>query len=47
MSTYQQDSDISRINSGEKGIEVDENFRQVFNMHQRYTRKAMVILIQP
>jgi len=31
MSTYQQDSDISKINRGDTSIVVDRNFRQVFN----------------
>lgn len=30
MSTYQEDSDISRINNGDTTIRVDENFRKVF-----------------
>lgn len=30
MSTYQDDSDISRINSGDSTIQVDANFREVF-----------------
>lgn len=30
MSTYQEGSDISRINSGDTTISVDENFRKVF-----------------
>ncbi|QED36244.1 FAD:protein FMN transferase [Antarcticibacterium arcticum] len=35
MSTYQADSDISRINSGDTTIVVDENFREVFNYSQQ------------
>ncbi len=31
MSTYQSDSDISKINKGDTSIVVDGNFRQVFN----------------
>ena len=30
MSTYQKDTDISRINSGDSTVQVDENFRKVF-----------------
>lgn len=30
MSTYQEDSDISKINSGDSGISVDKNFKDVF-----------------
>jgi len=31
MSTYQSDSDISKINSGDSTIVVDQNFKEVFN----------------
>jgi len=30
MSTYIQDSDISKINNGDTTIEVDDHFREVF-----------------
>src|SRR5690625_7641303 len=35
MSTYQSDSDISRINSGEQGVIVDEMFREVFELSKK------------
>ena len=35
MSTYQDDSDISRINSGSAGIRVDENFKEVFKYSEK------------
>ncbi len=35
MSTYQADSDISRINSGDTIVVVDENFRQVYNLSKK------------
>lgn len=31
MSTYRETSDISRINRGEENVQVDENFKEVFN----------------
>lgn len=35
MSTYQADSDISRINAGDSAIITDENFRAVFEASER------------
>ncbi len=40
MSTYQADSDISRINSGDTSIAVDENFRRVFDFSKRIHRES-------
>lgn len=40
MSTYQKDSDISKINSGETGIRVDENFREVFEYSDRIYKQS-------
>lgn len=35
MSTYQADSDISRINVGDTSVTVDENFRQVYLLSEQ------------
>lgn len=35
MSTYQSDSDISKINAGDTTVKVDRNFRQVFNLSKK------------
>ncbi|MDT0641683.1 FAD:protein FMN transferase [Zunongwangia sp. F363] len=35
MSTYQEDSDISRINDGNTNIQVDSNFVEVFNYSEK------------
>lgn len=35
MSTYQEDSDISRINKGDTSITVDENFKEVFKFSEK------------
>lgn len=35
MSTYQTDSDISRINSGDTSVRVDENFKEVFKYSEQ------------
>jgi thiamine biosynthesis lipoprotein len=35
MSTYQADSDISRINSGDSTVTVDENFQEVFQLSNK------------
>lgn len=35
MSTYIQDSDISKINAGERSIVVDSHFKNVFNISKR------------
>lgn len=41
MSTYQTDSDISRINSGDSAVIVDENFREVFQLSNKiYTESG-------
>jgi len=40
MSTYQSDSDISKINSGDTSIQVDENFRKVFNFSKKIYRES-------
>ena len=40
MSTYQNDSDISKINAGDTSIQVDENFRQVFNFSEKIYRES-------
>ncbi|MCJ7756694.1 MAG: FAD:protein FMN transferase, partial [Gillisia sp.] len=40
MSTYQSDSDISRINSGDTSIRVDENFRKVFIFSEKIYRES-------
>jgi len=40
MSTYQSDSDISRINSGDTSVRVDENFRKVFNLSKKIYRES-------
>jgi len=40
MSTYQSDSDISRINSGDTSIHVDENFRKVFNFSEKIYQES-------
>lgn len=40
MSTYREDSDISRINRGETGIKVDGNFREVFQYSDRIYKQS-------
>ncbi len=40
MSTYQKDSDISKINSGETGIKVDGNFREVFQYSEKIYKQS-------
>lgn len=35
MSTYQEDSDISRINAGESTVITDQHFREVFNSSKK------------
>lgn len=41
MSTYQRDSDISRINRGEEGVKVDSMFMDVFRLsRQVYTQSG-------
>jgi thiamine biosynthesis lipoprotein len=40
MSTYQSDSDISKINSGDTSVKVDENFRQVFNLSEKIYKES-------
>lgn len=40
MSTYRDDSDISKINSGDTSIRVDENFRKVFNFSKKIYRES-------
>lgn len=40
MSTYQEDSDISRINDGDTTIVVDNHFRNVFNASKRIYEKT-------
>ncbi|MFN4763928.1 FAD:protein FMN transferase [Gillisia sp. Q332] len=40
MSTYQVDSDISKINSGETGIKVDGNFREVFQYSEKIYKQS-------
>ncbi|MDT0647505.1 FAD:protein FMN transferase [Zunongwangia sp. F260] len=40
MSTYQEDSDISRINDGETLIVVDSNFVEVFNSSKKIFRES-------
>lgn len=35
MSTYQSDSDISKINAGDTSVTIDENFRQVLNLSEK------------
>ncbi|MFO7719674.1 MAG: FAD:protein FMN transferase [Gillisia sp.] len=40
MSTYQDDSDISRINSGLTEIKVDENFREVFQYSKKIYKES-------
>lgn len=41
MSTYQEDSDISRINFGDTTVIVDENFREVFMLSKQiYTESG-------
>ncbi len=40
MSTYQSDSDISRINRGEVDVKVDEMFREVFELSAQVYRES-------
>jgi len=40
MSTYQKDSDISRINFGDTTVQVDENFKKVFNYSEKIYRES-------
>lgn len=40
MSTYQEDSDISRINFGLTGIKVDENFQEVFRYSEKIYKQS-------
>lgn len=40
MSTYQDDSDISRINSGLTGIKVDDNFKEVFKYSEKIYKES-------
>jgi len=40
MSTYQNDSDISRINHGDSGIIVDHHFKNVFNTSKRIYKET-------
>lgn len=40
MSTYRENSDISRINRGESGVKVDEMFEEVFSLSQKVNRES-------
>ena len=40
MSTYQQGSIISRINDGEEGVRVDDQFKEVFELSQHVHRRT-------
>ncbi|MCM4160053.1 FAD:protein FMN transferase [Antarcticibacterium flavum] len=40
MSTYQNNSDISRINAGDSTVTVDEHFRKVFNDSRKIYRES-------
>ncbi|WP_373056589.1 FAD:protein FMN transferase [Zunongwangia sp. H14] len=40
MSTYQEDSDISRINDGNTSIKVDSNFVEVFNYSEKIYKES-------
>jgi FAD:protein FMN transferase len=40
MSTYQQDSDISKINSGDTTVKVDEHFQKVFSDSRKIYRES-------
>lgn len=40
MSTYQSDSDISKINSGDPDIIVDDNFQEVFNTSDKIYKES-------
>lgn len=40
MSTYQQDSDISRINKGAEDLKVDKHFRTVFKASKRIFKES-------
>ncbi|MDT0677819.1 FAD:protein FMN transferase [Autumnicola musiva] len=40
MSTYQEDSDISRINNGNTGIQVDSNFMEVFKYSDKIYKES-------
>ncbi|CAM4163374.1 FAD:protein FMN transferase [Gillisia limnaea] len=40
MSTYQEDSDISKINLGSTGIKVDENFKEVFRYSEKIYKES-------
>ncbi|GAA4108497.1 FAD:protein FMN transferase [Aquimarina addita] len=40
MSTYQEDSDISRINKGDSLVVVDDHFQKVFNVSKRIHKET-------
>ena len=40
MSTYQDDSDISRINSGKEDVQVDVHFKKVFNYSKQVFKES-------
>lgn len=40
MSTYQQDSDITRINSGDSTVTIDEHFQKVFSDSRQIFRES-------
>lgn len=40
MSTYQNDSDISRINAGDSTVFVDENFQVVYNLSHKIYKES-------
>jgi FAD:protein FMN transferase len=45
MSTYRDDSDISRINSGDSTVVVDEHFQKVFRDSRKIHRRVKGTLI--